>query len=499
MKRRWFFNVVLVLGLLLAVVVGQNKAQGPALGDDSQANGFTLHNRQLGLVQPNQSATVSESNLENLALEQKQVYEPLVSGRPFGLLNYQGLLVKDGNPFNGSINITFRLYTADTGGGAWWQETQSVQVNEGLFNVMLGAVTPLDDTAVNFQNQQWLGVQPAGAASELTPRQPLGTVAYAMNLMPGATMADDNAGGPYAYSFYVSADNHSAIYGSSDSGTGITGYTSADNAPGVYGGAGGTSNESHGLEGRMSGDTGSCSSTTTECGSGIYATASGNAYASFFYGQHRSGIIDLQGNNTYYGLWVYSLIAPNGNGIYTNGASYFTDYVTFSAGKSGYVVDIALNDGSESLEKGDVVVISGYDTPVVGNIPVMRVQKAAEANATGVIGVVDVLYVPCGAEEPLEAGQVCGGFENDVTTIQPGAYLSVVTLGAYEAVKVDASSGSIRPGDILATSSSRGHAMKATPVKVQGMSFHAPGTIIGKALGRLNSGTGTIPVFVSSR
>jgi hypothetical protein len=112
---------------------------------------------------------------------------------------------------------------------------------------------------------------------------------------------------------------------------------------------------------------------------------------------------------------------------------------------------------------------------------------------------VDVRYVVCQAKEPLEAGQACGGFKDDITIIQPGEHLGVVTLGAFEAIKVDATSGPIRPGDLLATSAKTGSAMKATALEIQGVSFHAPGTIVGKALGALDDGTGTIPVFVSSR
>jgi hypothetical protein len=281
-------------------------------------------------------------------------------------------------------------------------------------------------------------------------------------------------------------------------GVGLEAGTSANNS-GVFGTSSGSGNSSHGLKGGMPGNTASCPTGATECGSGLYVTASGDAYASFVYGENRSGMVNVQGDNGYYGLWVSSLIAPDGSGIWTNGASSFTDYVTFSAGKSGYVVDVALNDGTEVLEKGDIVVISGFDTPVVGNIPVVRVRKATQANATGVIGVVDVLYRPCEITESLEAGQACGGFESSTSTISPGEYLSVVTLGAYEAVKADASLNPIRPGDLVTTSDVPGLAMSATPLMVDGVSFHAPGTIVGKALGGLDEGTGVIPVFVSSR
>jgi hypothetical protein len=490
------FLGLLALGLLLVAVAGLGQAQEGASGGEAQQWDFA-------------PASEGGDGPKNLVSPLIGPQPAEVAAEPSGLINYQGQLIRDGNPYNGNIDITFRLYAVPTGGSGWWQETQNVQVDDGLFNVMLGAVNPLDDQAVSFQSQQWLGVQPAGAAAELTPRQPLGVVAYAMNLMPGATMVDTNTGGPYGYSFWVYSDDHPSIYarsesstgitGSSSAGTGVYGSTSAANMIGVLGSASGSGNESHGVEASMSGDSGVCSGGVTECGAGLYATASGDAYASFLYGENRSSIIAIQGDNTFYGLWVNSTIAPNGNGIWTNGASSFADYVTFSGGKSGYVVDIALNDGGEALEKGDVVVISGFDAPVMGNIPVVRVRGASEPSASGVMGVVDVLYVPCANPESLEAGQACGGFEQSVTTIQPGQYLSVVTLGAYEAIKVDAASGPIRPGDLLSTSSSTGSAMKAPLLQAQGVSFNAPGTIVGKALGSLNEGTGIIPVFVSSR
>jgi hypothetical protein len=489
MKGRRVLCGVLALGLLLAATVEFTQAQGPGLRGDVQS---PAAGAQLQLLPAQQGDDNSQRNL----VSSPSGAEP--NAAPVGLLNYQGKLLRNGSPYNGSINITFRLYTVATGGSAWWSETQTVQVNEGLFNVMLGAVTPLNNRATYFSDQQWLGVQPAGAASELTPRQPLGAVGYAMNLMPGATLVDTNPAGIYSYSFWVASSNHAALYARSDYSTGIYGGTTADNRSGVIGGAGGSGNDSHGVEASMSGASGSCAGGATECGAAFYTTASGDAYASWSYGQNRSAYIGVQGGS-YYGLWVYSLNAPNGYGIYTNGASTFDDYVTFSAGKSGYVVDIALNDGLEPLEKGDVVVISGYDAPVIGNIPVVRVRKANEANSQGVMGVVDVQYVPCVDKSSLQAGQACGGFESAVTTIQPGKYLGVVTLGAYEGVKVDAASGPIRPGDLLATSASKGHAAKAAKLTVQDVSFYAPGTIIGKALGSLDNGTGVIPVFVSSR
>ncbi len=506
---------------------------------------------------------------------------------PTGQISYQGKLLQNGVPYDGNIDITFRLYTQATGGTAFWEETRNVAVSEGLFNVMLGAVTPMAD-AQEFYGQVWLGIQPAGTSAELTPRQPLSAVGYAKNLLPGATMIDPGLSG-YETSFYVQSHNHPAIYGASDTDIAITGettYTDTDaiagyswrggsgvygygeqNGTGIYGvgvgtgglfgggtgvygeGSGGFfsagvagfgetwgvfgtgpfgvygigdgygvfgsttttdtfgvagstsgNEESHGVYGTNTGDTISCGVNDTDCGSGVYGTAPYNSYASFFYGQTLNAIHAIQGNNNYYALWAHSLIAPNGYGIYTDGESRFDGYVTFAGGKSGYVVDIARNGGTEALERGDVVVIAGYEAPVVGNIPVIVVARATEANATGVVGVVDVLYEPCDRSQPeLLSGGGCGGFREDVTTIQPGQYMGVVTLGAYAYLKVDASNGPIRPGDLLATSATAGYAAKAPLLTVEGVSFHAPGTIIGKALGALDKGTGIIPVFVSAR
>jgi hypothetical protein len=57
--------------------------------------------------------------------------------------------------------------------------------------------------------------------------------------------------------------------------------------------------------------------------------------------------------------------------------------------------------------------------------------------------------------------------------------------------KVDASYGAIEVGDLLTTSSTPGHAMKANdPMK-------AFGSVIGKALRPLDSGEGLIPILIA--
>lgn len=72
----------------------------------------------------------------------------------------------------------------------------------------------------------------------------------------------------------------------------------------------------------------------------------------------------------------------------------------------------------------------------------------------------------------------------------------VATTGRVK-VRVDATNGPIREGDILVTSPVKGVAMKSEPLMLQGRQFHQPGTVIGKALEPLNMGTGEILVLLS--
>ncbi len=91
-----------------------------------------------------------------------------------------------------------------------------------------------------------------------------------------------------------------------------------------------------------------------------------------------------------------------------------------------------------------------------------------------------------------------------VVSAQPGILLGVAseskeqiaTTGRVK-VKVDATRAPIAIGDLLVTSATPGVAMKSQPMEIGGRQFHQPGTIIGKALEALPSGTGEILVLLS--
>ena len=91
-----------------------------------------------------------------------------------------------------------------------------------------------------------------------------------------------------------------------------------------------------------------------------------------------------------------------------------------------------------------------------------------------------------------------------VISAQPGISLGqggdgkllVATTGRVK-VRVDATRAPIKVGDLLVTSDIEGVAMKSIPVDLGGTQIHRHGTIIGKALEPLASGTGEILVLLS--
>ena len=101
---------------------------------------------------------------------------PPVHAAPPATLTYQGYLTSSaGTPVSGNLSVSFKLYTAASGGTALWSETQSVTVTNGLYSVVLGAASSLG--AVAFDQPYWLGVT-IGTDAEMTPRQPLTSVPY---------------------------------------------------------------------------------------------------------------------------------------------------------------------------------------------------------------------------------------------------------------------------------------------------------------------------------
>jgi hypothetical protein len=93
-----------------------------------------------------------------------------------GLISFQGRLTDaGGNALNGNYGMDFTLY--DSAGSSVWNEIQMVAVDDGIYNVKLGAVTPLN-AGLFSTDELYLGIIIDGEI--MSPRQRITSVAFAM-------------------------------------------------------------------------------------------------------------------------------------------------------------------------------------------------------------------------------------------------------------------------------------------------------------------------------
>ena len=123
----------------------------------------------------------------------------------------------------------------------------------------------------------------------------------------------------------------------------------------------------------------------------------------------------------------------------------------------------ALVDVGESVEPGDVLVVGAE-----GGGRMALGRSAADPAVAGIVAV----------DPAADSGDI-------------GANRAAIAVSGVVTCKVDAGFGEIRPGDLLTTSPTPGHAMRSHEA--------IPGTIIGKALESHDLGTGTIRVMVWQR
>ena len=112
---------------------------------------------------------------------------PAAASTSTGTIAYQGRLADaDGNPLTDTYNMIFRLYDVASGGIFLWEElwtgSNSVQVSDGLFNVMLGSLTPIPQSVITEHDSLFLGIT-VGTDDEMTPRVQLGTVPFAVQAL----------------------------------------------------------------------------------------------------------------------------------------------------------------------------------------------------------------------------------------------------------------------------------------------------------------------------
>jgi hypothetical protein len=209
MERKNLFNLLAVLGLTIALVGGVVMA----------------HQAEAQPISP-QDVSRLEGSI----------------GTGF---TYQGRLLDNGTPVDGTCGFTFSLYGSSGGADqiGTTQNKTNVPVENGYFTV-----ADLDFGAGAFDgSERWLEITAGCPSGEphalLNPRVPLSAAPYAHSLRPGADIVGDidvgsvvcadNSGNGYGLTGW-SAGGH-GVRGRSDSTSGYGVYGHSPNGTGVYG------------------------------------------------------------------------------------------------------------------------------------------------------------------------------------------------------------------------------------------------------------------------
>ena len=385
------------------------------------------------------------------------------------LLQYQGRLTDPGTGeavADGVYPISFRLYNVESGGSWLWMETEDVSVQGGLFSTVLGDAIPLDPDLFNGQ-ALWLGVK-VGADTEATPRQQVLPVAYALGLVPGAVV-EANSSSPVLQVNNTGSGDALSVGGDLNVSGSLTG--GSHNHDTQYVNAAGPDT--------ISGNSSSSMLNVTQsgAGNGIYVRATGGG---------RGAVILSYGTSGTYPTLRVSNVATSGAPVLIDGLQNSQTVFKvegdgsvradggFHTPAADFAEMMAVNGDSADYEPGDVLVIS--------SVKDRAVELSYGPYATNVIGIYST-----------KPGFV--GTGHDPHETQPGEI--PVAISGIVPCKVSAENGSIRRGDLLTTSNTPGHAMKADAIRLGEVEFYPPGTIVGKALEELSEGTSVISVLVA--
>jgi len=430
---------------------------------------------------------------------------------------YQGRLTESAAPANGLYDFRCQVYTRAVAGQpgdalvSSTIEALGVAVTNGLF------LLNLDFGSAPFDGQdRWLFLQVrtnnAVSYTPLNPRQPLAPVPYSIRsatagmlnglnstafvLKAGDTMTGKlTVNGPGGIATFSDTGlllgNDIAVSGNANSllGIGVSAGSVGDSGYGVYATAGGN----NGVALFAQADTGANSRALDAHSAGGLAGNFDGAvqisYASPFNKPQLtvrdpsdSGFARLRLQTGTRPLWDIA-VGTTAAILQTNSLRFFSDgngdVMTLATNGTLFVRVITITGGADiaepfkmshaNLAKGAVVVI---DEAHPGQL-----KLSTEPYDTRVAGVISGAN---GVNPGLALNQQ-GLIDGD----QP------VALTGRVYVQADASFGAIRPGDLLTTSATPGHAMRVSqPARAQG-------AILGKAMTGLKSGQGLVLLLVT--
>ncbi|MCI0397074.1 MAG: hypothetical protein L0332_00315 [Chloroflexi bacterium] len=303
---------------------------------------------------------------------------------------------------------------------------------------------------------------------------------------------------PFYGIFGEATGNGVGAIGRATTGLGVYG----EGVTGVMGAAVGTSGANYGVYGISNSASGYA---------GYFINSSSNGVALYAEGSgagRLKAVLRLNNTEAVQGMAAYFTNSSNfANTHFENGGSgqvlWLVNGGTDAAGTGGGDFITAVNNpGSDTqfrvLTTGEVRSDVGFNTPAAdfaemlpavaglapGDVLVIgpdgRLMRSSEAYQASVAGVYSTQPGFVGGQ-PVE-----GELEDHV----PLAVVGVVP------VKASAENGPILPGDMLTTSATPGHAMRAEPLEIDGFTFYPSGVVIGKALEGLDKDTGVILMLV---
>ena len=449
-------------------------------------------------------------------------------------INYQGRLTDSaGNPLRGTYIMTFKLFGVTSGGTALDTDMHKVEVVDGLFN------TSIDFDQSYFDGRAlWLGIT-VGADSEMTPRQELRPVPYALSLRPGAVINGSlqgyvlevkNTRGFLGNGVRVHTTGRSSggVYAetSGDRSKGVVAATSGNHSVGVYARTYGydsdgvyaktSGNRSDGVYAETSGRTsyGVRASTSGRNSEGVYVLTSGEFSEGVYAhtsGDSSKGVYAFTSGDNSHGVWIstsgigsdgvraysanrygvygkgeyggyFTTNQDEGTGIYAHGgssgyAAVFRGNVKITSQSSGATI-MELGEGLDYAEGFDV---SDPDMIVPGSVLIIDPDNPGKLTLSNTPYDIKVAGIVAGANE-TGSGVRLGTDQFDYD----------VALAGRVYCNVDATGEGVEPGDMLTTSATPGYAMKSTDY------MRAQGAILGKAMQRLEKGEkGQILVLVT--
>ena len=324
------------------------------------------------------------------------------------------------------------------------------------------------------------------------------------------------------------------VFGANDTGAGVRGQSKARFNPAVHGIHTGT--EGRGIIGEATDGTGAIGTSGTWVGVYGETNAPASAGASAIWGEGKSGGDGVKGHASGQGKAGVAgfHLTNNGPGIFGSGspAGYFeggeAGTGVFGHSTSGEAVhaethslgtaaiaayNLAPNGtgaavyakkegsiGHAGFFDGDVHVTRSVT--VEGDVMLQNADCAEEFTIAdpelaqpGTVMVIgeDGDTVPCASPyDHRVIGVVSGAGDFRPALLldrQGGPARRPIALMGKVLCRVDADHGAIRPGDLLTTSTTPGHAMRARDAT------RAPGAMIGKALAALDVGLGAIPIL----